>query len=227
MIEIKSPLLHFFGLVAICVTVPLGGCFVPMSYDVSVPREIPPGTAGKINNETITLELPDLTLSAQVQAYDWDGTYLLKPLGVWLELQPLNGSAMLDPQQVTLKSNGGDDLDAVSFLGPSVAWSSPRAFAAGCGPRRYHSGIAITNLAVSQEWVMEARYIGDAGIFRPSVGPVLIEGKKCFMFWFDTDSMPDHIFILTIDGITMNGRNVPVPIIQFEKGSVSTVRGIP
>jgi hypothetical protein len=117
----KPPLLHFFGLVATCVTVLLGGCFVPMSYDVSVPREIPPGTTGKINNETITLDLPDLTLSAQVQAYDWDGTYLLKPLGVWLELQPLNGSALLDPQQVTLKSNGGDDLDAVSFLGPSVA----------------------------------------------------------------------------------------------------------
>jgi hypothetical protein len=227
MIRMKPPLLQFFGLLAIGLTVVLNGCFVPMSYDVSVPREIPPGTTGKINNETITLELPDLTLSAQVQAYNWDGTYLLKPLGVWLELRPLNGSATLDPQQVTLKSNGGDDLDAVSFLGPSVAWSSPRAFAAGCGPRRYHSGIAITNLAVSQEWVMEARHIGDAGIFRPSVGPVPIEGKKCFMFWFDTDALPDHIFTLSIDGITMNGQKVPIPKIHFEKRSVSTVRGIP
>lgn len=223
----KLPPLHFFGLLAIGVTVLLGGCFVPMSYDVSVPREIPPGISGKISNETITLELPELNLSAQVQAYDWDGQYLLRPLGVWLELEPLNGSATLDPQQVTLKSNGEDSLDAVSFLGPSEAWSSPRAFAAGCGPRRYHSGIAITNLAVSQEWVMEAKHIGDAGIFRPSVGPVAIEGKKCFMFWFDTDSLPDHIFTLSIDGITMNGKKVPVPRIQFEKGSVSTVRGIP
>jgi len=51
-----------------------------MSYDVSVPREIPPGISGKTGNETITLELPDLTLSAQVQAYDWDGEYLRRPL---------------------------------------------------------------------------------------------------------------------------------------------------
>lgn len=203
----------------------LSGCFVPLKYDVSVPQEIPSGSAGEIHKDIIELKFPDLTVLAQVQAFDWDGTYLLRPLGVWVDFEPLNGAFTLDTRLVTLKSDQEEALQPVSYLGPSTSWWSPRAFAAGCGPRRYHSGIAITNIGVSQEAVMEAR--AEAGIFRPSAEAVPIEGKRCFMFWFDTDPMPDHTFILSIDGVRKDGRELRVPNIRFEKGTVSTVRGFP
>jgi len=200
------------------------GC-VPIKYNASVPLEVPTGSIGKISKQTISLELPELTLSAQIQAYDWDGQYLLKPLGVWIEVNPRNGWVILDPRLVMLKSDQGDYLKAVSFLGPSESWHSPRALAAGCGPRRFHSGIAITNIAVSQEWVMQAN--NAAGIFRPSIGPVTGEGQKCFMFWFDTDPMPNHSFVLAIDGITIDGMKLSVPKILFKEGSLTSVRSIP
>ena len=225
MIELKQQSLGFPGLLVLGLTVLLGGCFVPMSYDVSVPREIPPGGVGKIRKDIIELELPGLTLSAQVQAYDWNGRYLLKPLGVWLELETLSGPLTLDTRYVSLKSDDDDALQPIAFLGPADSWWSPRAFAAGCGPRRYHSGIAITNIGESQKEVMEAN--AAAGIFRPCVGAVSIAGKKCFMLWFDTDSMPDHIFTLSIDGISQDGKQVPVPEMRFEKGSIFTIRGVP
>lgn len=200
------------------------GC-VPIKYDASVPLEVPPGLIGKISKQTIELELPELTLSAQIQAYDWDGQYLLKPLGVWIEVNPRNGWVILDPRLVMLKSDQGDYLKAVSFLGPSESWYSPRALAAGCGPRRFHSGIAITNIAVTQEWVMQAN--NAAGIFRPSIGPVTSEGQKCFMFWFDTDPKPNHNFVLIIDGITIDGMKLSIPKILFKEGSLTSVRSIP
>lgn len=203
----------------------LTGCVVPLKYDVSVPQKIPPGSAGEIHKDIIELNFPDLTILAQVQAFDWDGTYLLRPLGVWLDFEPANGAFTLDTRLVTLKSDEEEALHAVSYLGPSTAWWSPRAFAAGCGPRRYHSGIAITNIGVSQKAVMEAR--AEAGIFRPSEKAVPIDGKRCFMFWFDTDPMPDHTFILSIGGVRNNGRDLRVPDIRFTKGTVSTVRGFP
>jgi hypothetical protein len=89
----------------------------------------------------------------------------------------------------------------------------------------YRSGIGITRINVSQEDVMEAN--AEAGIFRPSAGAVPFEGKKCFMFWFDTDPLPDHVFTLSVDGISQDGNTVSVPKMPFEKGSVFTVRGFP
>jgi hypothetical protein len=201
------------------------GCLIPIKYEASLPREIPPGSTGTTNDETIRLELAELTLSAQVQSYNWGGTYLLKPLGVWLELEASGGEFTLDARDVTLRSDGDDALQPVSFLGPADSWHSPRAFAAGCGPRIFRSGIAITNIGVSQESVLEAK--AEAGIFRPSVGAVPFEGKKCFMFWFDTDPWPDHVFTLSIQGIRRDGKKVPVPEMHFAKGSVWTLRGIP
>lgn len=203
----------------------LSACVVPIKYDASVPVEVPSGFDGKINDQTITLQLPELSISTQVQAYDWDGQYLLPPLGVWIEFDPKDGWIKLDPQDVTLKSDEGDALTAVSFLGPSDAWQSPRALAAGCGPRFYRSGIGISRIAVSQEWVMEAN--NSAGIYRPTFGPVHSVGKKCFMFWFDTDPMPNHNFTLLIGGITIDGKKVTVPEIYFHNGSLTTFRGIP
>ncbi|MDH3219841.1 MAG: hypothetical protein OEO19_09935 [Gammaproteobacteria bacterium] len=203
----------------------LAGCFVPIKYDASVPLEIPSGFEGKISEQTISLDLPELILSAQIQAYDWDGQYLRRPLGVWIELNPKNGWVKFDPQYVTLKTDEEDELSSVSFLGPSNSWHSPRALAAGCGPRRFHSGIAITNIGVSQEWVVQAN--NEVGIYRPTVGPVFSEGKKCFMFWFDTDPMPVHTFVLSVGGITVDENKVPVPKILFQNGSLTTFRGIP
>jgi hypothetical protein len=124
-----------------------------------------------------------------------------------------------------LKSDDAEPLQAVSYLGPSTAWWSPRAFAAGCGPREYHTGIAISNISVSRQAVMNAD--AASGIFRPSSRTVSIDAKQCFMFWFDTDSRPDHVFILSIDGVTRDGNKVLIPDLQFEKGTVSTVRGFP
>jgi hypothetical protein len=224
-IDGKKRSLGFSGLLILGLTVLLSGCFVPITYDVSVPQEIPPGSVGKIRKDIIELELSGLNLSAQVQAYDWDGQYLYKPLGVWLELEPLAGSLTIDTRSVSLRSDDSDALQPIAFLGPSNSWWSPRAFAAGCGPRRYHSGIAITNIAVSQKEVFAAN--AEAGIFRPSASEITIEEKKCFMFWFDTDTLPDHIFVLTIDGISQDGSPVSVPEIRFEKGSIFTLRGIP
>jgi hypothetical protein len=214
-------------LLATCIAIYLAssGCAVPIKYDASVPDEVPVGFTGKISDQTISLELPELTLSAQVQAYNWDGQYLLRPLGVWIEVDPRNGWVILDPRLVMLKSDQGDNLAAISFLGPSESWHSPRALAAGCGPRRFHTGIAITNIAVSQESVMQAN--NAAGIFRPSLGPVTSEGQKCFMFWFDTDPMPSHNFVLTIDGITVDSEKLVIPKLFFKKGSLSSLRGIP
>jgi hypothetical protein len=225
MSESKRRCGYLAGVAALGWTVLLGGCFVPIKYQASLPREVPPGSTGKTSKETIRLELPELTLSAQVQSYDWGGTYLLKPLGVWVELDASDGRFTLDARHVTLESDEGGALQPVSFLGPANSWHSPRAFAAGCGPRIFRSGIAITNIGVSQESVWEANE--EAGIFRPSVGAVPFEGKKCFMFWFDTDPLPDHLFTLSLHGISRDGKRVSIPEIHFEKGSVWTIRGFP
>lgn len=201
------------------------GCAAPIKYDASVPQEIPAGFTGKINRQTISLELPELTLSAQIQAYDWDGQYLLKPLGVWLEVSPRNGWITLDPQQVRLKTDQGPDINALSFLGPSKSWESPGTLAAGCGPRGYGTGIGMTRIAVSQKSIIEAD--SASGIYRPSIGPVISQGKNCFMFWFDTDPVPEHEFLLSVDGIFIDGKNVTLPKIRFQKGSLLAPKGIP
>lgn len=216
---------------------PLGGCVVPFSYHVSVPQEIPSGHTGKIEKETITLDLADIRVSVQIQAYNWDGQYLLKPLGVWLEVDTKKGVVNLDPEKITLKSDDNEPLQAVSFMGPGDSWHSPRALAAGCGPRRFHTGIAITNIGVSQDQVIaatgEAIVLGKppkqkiVKISKPSTGPVSFEGKQCFMFWFDTDPQPDHLFVLSLDGLAREDVSIRIPAISFKKGVVSTVRAVP
>ena len=190
-----------------------------------MPLEIPSGFDGKISKQTISLDLPELTLSTQIQAYDGDVGYLRRPLGVWIELHPKSGWIKFDPQYVTLKSDEEAEISAVSFLGPSKSWHSPRAIAAGCGPRRYRSGIAITNIGVSPEMVMLAD--NTVGIYKPTVGPVFSEGRKCFMFWFDTDPMPIHTFVLSVDGISVDEKRVPVPKIDFQNKSLTTIRAVP
>ena len=203
----------------------IGGCFVPLKYDVSVLQEIPPGFEGEIHSDIVELNLPDLTLLTQVQSFHWSGSYLLEPLGVWMEFEPLNGPLSFDTRAVMLKSDTAEPLQALSYLGPSTAWWSPRAFAAGCGPREYHTGIAISNSAVSRQAVMNADSF--SGIYRPSSTPISIDGKDCFMFWFETEPLPNHVFVLSIGGIKRDGKDILIPDLRFEKGTVSTVRGFP
>jgi len=203
----------------------IGGCVAPIQYEVSIPQEIPAGAAGKIHNETITLEKNQYTLSVQVQAYNWDGQYLLPPLGVWLAFDSRGKVISIDPMLVTLQSDQSNPIQAVSFLGPSVPWQSPRALSAGCGPRFYRSGIGLTRIGVSQESVLKANV--KAGIKRPTVGPVNFQGRKCFMFWYKTDPMPDHVFVLRINGISVNKEKAEPLTLRFKKGVVSTIKGFP
>jgi len=203
----------------------MGGCFVPLKYDVSVLQEIPAGFEGEIHKDIAEINLPELTLLTQVQSFNWGGSYLVRPLAVWMEFEPLNGSITLDTRLVTLKSDGAEPLHAVSYLGPSTAWWSPRAFAAGCGPREYKTGIGISRSGVSRQSVLSAD--GTQGIHRPSSRTISLDGKDCFIFWFDTEPLPDHVFVLSIGGITRDGKDILIPGLRFEKGTVSTVRGFP
>lgn len=206
-------------------TLLLSGCIAPMTYQVAVPEELPGSIKGEIHEDIIEVNLPELTLLVQVQAFDWDGQYLLPPLGVWLNINPTNGPLMFRTTGITLKSDGDDPLPPISYLGPAVKWFSPRAFAAGCGPRFYRTGIGLTRLGVSQESVISAN--NAAGIYRPSGDAISIDSEKCFMFWFDTDSLPDHTFVLSINGIMKNDKEVLIPDLSFSKGTVTTVRGFP
>jgi len=203
----------------------LGGCFVPLKYDIPVLREIPSGYEGEIHKDIAELNLPELTLLTQIQAIDWSGSYTIEPLGVWMEIAPLNGTVLLDTRHVTLRPDEEEPLQAVSYLGPSTSWWSPRAFAAGCGPRVYRSGISISNSALQRQSVINAG--GLQGVRRPSAQAISIDGPSCFIFWFDTEASPDHVFVLSIRGVTRNGNSVAIPELRFEKGTVSTVRGFP
>jgi hypothetical protein len=203
----------------------MGGCFVPLKYDVSVLQEIPAGFEGEIHKDIAELNFPELTLLAQVQSFHWSGSYMIEPLGVWLQFNPLDGPVTLDTRSVMLKSDSAEPLQAISYLGPGTAWWSPRAFAAGCGPRIYRSGISITNSGVLRQSVLNAG--GLQGVHRISSEAISIDSKSCFMFWFETDPLPDHVFVLSISGVTKSGREVLIPELRFEKGAVSTVRGFP
>ncbi len=203
----------------------MSGCFVPLKYDVSVLQEIPAGFEGEIHKDVAELNLPELTLLAQVQSFRWSDSYMIEPLAVWLAFSPLDGPVTLDTRSVTLKSDDDAPLQAISYLGPATPWWSPRAFAAGCGPRIYRTGISITNSGVARQSVMRAG--GMQGIYRPSSEAISIESESCFMFWFGTDPLPEHVFVLSITGVTKNGQKILLPDMRFEKATVSTVRGFP
>jgi hypothetical protein len=203
----------------------MSGCFVPLKYDVSVLQEIPAGFEGEIRKDVAELNLPELTLLAQVQSFHWSGSYMIEPLAVWLAFSPLDGPITLDTRSVTLQSDDDEPMQAISYLGPATPWWSPRAFAAGCGPRIYRTGISISNSGVSRQSVMRAG--GLQGIYRPSPEAISIESASCFMFWFETDPLPEHVFVLSITGVTKNGQQILLPDMRFEKATVSTVRGFP
>ncbi|RRJ82265.1 hypothetical protein D0544_10275 [Aestuariirhabdus litorea] len=201
----------------------LSACVANVQYQAAVPL-IPSGTVGKIHNELIELKLPKVTLYAQLQAFNWSGQYLLPPLGLWLNIEPHKGPLSLTTAKVLLLSDGSQ-ARTVSYLGPDSAWFSPRALAAGCGPRFYRTGIGLTRFGASQESVLSAD--NSLGIFRPSEQPVSFENTSCFMFWFDTDSLPSHNFILKVDGLSSDGERIEIPEIQFQQKTLRQFRAFP
>ncbi|UCH48877.1 MAG: hypothetical protein JSU95_03480 [Betaproteobacteria bacterium] len=211
------------GRVSVLVALVLSACVAPIRYETAIPQ-LPTGSQGRIQSDLIELDLPELTVQAQLQAINWSGQYLLPPLGLWLNIEPKSDSVRLNTARISLVSDG-QVTPTVAYLGPDTAWFSPRALAAGCGPRFYRTGIGLTRLAVSQEAVNRAD--NEMGIFRPSDEPILLKKASCFMFWFDTDPQPDHTFELKLEGFSYNGNPVVIPHILFEKGTVGQVRGFP
>jgi len=220
----ESCYISIIGSITALLVLVLTGCVAPINYQTAVPQ-LPFGMAGKLHKDIIEINLPELTLLAEVQAFDWGGQYLLPPLGVWIDIKPIGGVVTLNTTQVTLKSDEDAPISAISYLGPGTKWFSPRALAAGCGPRMYRTGIGLTRIGVSQESVRNAD--NDVGIYRPSETPIAIEKDSCFMFWFDTDSLPDHTFVLSIQGLKRSGKEIAIPNIRFQEGTVNEIRGFP
>ena len=204
----------------------LQGCFVPISYQAAIP-ELPAGASGEIQKNIIEIELPELTLATQVQAFDWDGSYLPPPLGVWLVFEPLKGPLTLRTSQVTLRVDNNAEMTAISYLGPDVKWFSPRALAAGCGPRFYRTGIGITRNSATYSRISIIEANNNVGIFRPSDTAVTIESESCFIFWFDTNSLPNHSYALGVRGVKLDDSAVSIPDIYFNQGELTDWRGVP
>jgi len=195
----------------------LSGC-VTTRFDVSVPQGIPAGSTGKIREETIRLDLDDLSLTVQLQNFRFRGGGPLKPLGMWMGIEARNGPFLLEPHRVFLTIDEGRMIRPITFLGPASPWESPRAAGLGCGPRIYNWGWAFSKIDVSQRDVEKGNTA--KGVFAPSAGPVSFQGKACFMFWFDVDPSPEQSFVVSIRGISQAGKAIQIPEIRFQKGSV-------
>ena len=185
---------------------------------MSVPREVPAGVRGIINDEIIQINLDVVAVTLQLQNFQAQSGRAARPLCLWLEIGSTPGALTLDPGQVILIANGVSGQKALTFLGPSDAWQSPRAIAQGCGPRRYSMGWSISKVDVSIDDVLRGNL--SKGIRGPEAGPVPFEGKRCFLFWFDTDPSPDLPFIVSIRGVTHDGVAVIIPDIYFGPGMV-------
>jgi hypothetical protein len=208
-----------FFLAAASLVIFLAGCAI-VRFDVSVPQEIPIGAVAKVSEEIITLELPGLNLSAQLQNYLPDGGASPSPLGIWLGLDAKNEGFAIDAGRIALRTNNGTNLiRPLTFMGPAAPWVSVRAAGMGCGPRKYSWGWSISRLDLS----LADATIGNTakGVSKPGVGSIPLKGRACLMVWFDTDPSPEQIFVLSVNGITKAGQPVSVPEITFKKGVVT------
>jgi hypothetical protein len=203
----------------------LGGCFVPLKYDAPVLQQVPPGYVGEVHDDVAKLDLDELTLFIQVQAFYWDGSYLAEPLGVWIQFAPKKGPLEIDTRSVTIRSDDSEPIPTLSYLGPATTWWSPRAFAAGCGPRIYRVGISISNSGILRQSIYAGG--GMQGVQKPSSRIISISDTSCFMFWFETEPRPEHVFVLSIGGVAASGVEVLIPDLRFEMGTVTTLRGVP
>ncbi len=205
----------------VTVIIVASGCAVPLKFQVSVPKDVPPGPKGEVRGENIRLYLDRFTLDLQLQNYASEHGGAARPLCLWLEIGSTPGGLTFDPAQVKLTPFSGNPLEALSVLGPSEAWQSPRAVAKGCGPRRYSLGWAVFKLDVSILDIMNRNPY--KGIRDPRSGPVTIEGKRCFLFWFDTDPSPNSPFVVSIGGLSRDGAPVIVPDVHFAPGTVRRI----
>lgn len=207
-----------FLLAAAPLVIFLGGC-VTVGFDVSIPQEIPIGAVNKVSAEVITLELPALNLSAQLQNYRPDGGASPRPLTLWLGLEAKNEGLAIDPSGIALRTDNGTNLRPLTFMGPAAPWVSVRAAGMGCGPRRYTWGWSISRVDLSLD---DAKTGNPAkGVSKPPVGSISFRGRACFMVWFDTDPSPERIFVLSVNGITKAGQSIKIPEITFKKGFVT------
>lgn len=203
---------------AVAVVTLVSGCVTSPTFQVSVPREVPTGVRGQINDEIIQLKLDTVTIALQIQNFQTGPGGAPRPLGLWLEIESASGALTLDPRQVTLRSGAGNAQRPLTFLGPADAWQSPRAVARGCGPRRYALGWSISKVDVSLDDVQRGN--PNKGIRTPEVDPVSVEGKRCFIFWFDTDPSPALSFIVAIRGVRRGDVPVTIPDVHFVAGTV-------
>ena len=56
------------------------------------------------------------------------------------------------------------------------------------------------------------------GVSKPVVEFIRFKGRACLMVWFDTDPSPERIFVLSVNGITKDGRFISIPDVTFKKG---------
>ena len=202
------------------------GCVAPMAYKTVVP-ELPQATQGEINHNIIEINLPELTLSTQVQAIEWNGRSIPPPLGIWMNIKPLKGPLSFQTSQVKLKVDGNDEIPSISYYGPKTKWFSPRAFAAGCGPRFYRTGIGLTRNSLTNAYKSIMETNKNVGIYRPSDDPIKVESDSCFLFWFDTDALPVHTFILNVHEVRLGNSEISIPEIHFKPGEITEWRGFP
>jgi hypothetical protein len=210
--------------VALCVA----GCGVLEEYEVSVPEAVPPGFVGEVSGATIQLQLPDLWLTVEIQNYRSTGNSLTlvsglplsvplrdepardnRTLLIWLALTPIDGKETFtfDASRIILKVEGGEQVEATDFIGPSsLIWTSPRAVARGCGPRRYSAGIAISRMDVRPEDIRTPRM------------PVTFQGQNCFVLRFNTSASPERKFALSIEGVRKAGQPIRLPEIRYGRG---------
>lgn len=180
---------------------------------------------GQISDEIILLNLDTLSVELQLQNYETGPGGAVRPLTLWLNIGAAHGTLTVDPRQITLRTGGGSAQRPITFLGPSEAWQSPRAAARGCGPRRYALGWSIMKIDVSVDDVQRGN--PKKGIRSPDVGPVSLEGKRCFVFWCDTDPSPAFPFTVSVSGVAREGLPVAIPDVHFRAGVVRKIFGIP
>jgi hypothetical protein len=209
----QSIILTWFRLVSILVL--LQGCAAE-KINVSVPAELPHGVTGKIESTIIHLDIDNIKLSAEIQ--------VLNPLSVWLSIEPTAGELQLNPMLVNVIMEG-KLLQPITFIGPSDPWASPRALYQGCGPRKYDFGWAYSKVDVFIEDVNNGNPA--KGILKPSTDLISFEGRKCFMFFYNSGPTLDNSYKLHIDGLSKSGEQIQIDGLQFRKDTVSKTFPVP
>jgi hypothetical protein len=191
------------------------GC-VAKSFDLSVPKEVPDGFNGKIDQTVIRLDYKSITLTAEIQE--------LEPLAFWLSIEAGDDQIELSPDQVriTLKDVS---LQPNTFMGPAEPWVSPRAFYQGCGPRKYNWGWALTKVNLLVYDVTHGS--SDKGIFLATADSVAFRGQKCFLFFYNMIPSKESRYTVHIEGLKLNGELVHIPELQFIEGKASKIFPIP